>query len=81
MREKRQMTLPQDVVHAAGLKIADQVEWRFEEGEIRGKKLVPDDSETLDLSDLDPKTLAPKAGKITQQSIVKAVRADRDSQR
>ncbi len=40
VREKRQTTLPQDVCEAAGLKPNDQVNWRFEEGEIRGRKLV-----------------------------------------
>jgi bifunctional DNA-binding transcriptional regulator/antitoxin component of YhaV-PrlF toxin-antitoxin module len=41
MREKRQVTLPQEVVEAAGIKIDDQVDWRFEGGEIRGRKLTP----------------------------------------
>jgi hypothetical protein len=40
VREKRQVTLPHDVFEAAGLKIDDQVDWRFEAGEIRGRKLV-----------------------------------------
>jgi len=38
---KRQTTLPEDVCQAAGIRIHDQVDWRFEEGEIRGRKLVP----------------------------------------
>jgi bifunctional DNA-binding transcriptional regulator/antitoxin component of YhaV-PrlF toxin-antitoxin module len=41
VRQKRQTTLPQDVCEAAGIKPNDQVEWRFEDGEIRGRKLVP----------------------------------------
>ena len=41
VRAKRQTTLPEDVCTAAGIRIHDQVEWRFEEGEIRGRKLVP----------------------------------------
>jgi bifunctional DNA-binding transcriptional regulator/antitoxin component of YhaV-PrlF toxin-antitoxin module len=41
VRAKRQTTLPEDVCAAAGIKIRDQVDWRFEEGEIRGRKLVP----------------------------------------
>ncbi len=41
LREKRQTTLPQDVVEAAGLKPNDLVDWRFEDGEIRGRKLEP----------------------------------------
>jgi bifunctional DNA-binding transcriptional regulator/antitoxin component of YhaV-PrlF toxin-antitoxin module len=40
VREKFQVKLPQDVREAAGLQIDDQVEWRFEDGEIRGRKLV-----------------------------------------
>ena len=41
VRAKRQTTLPEDVCQAAGIKIRDQVDWRFEAGEIRGRKLVP----------------------------------------
>jgi hypothetical protein len=41
VRAKRQTTLPEDVCQAAGIQIRDQVDWRFEEGEIRGRKLVP----------------------------------------
>ena len=41
VRAKRQTTLPEDVCLAAGIRIRDQVEWRFEQGEIRGRKLVP----------------------------------------
>ncbi len=41
VRAKRQTTLPEDVCQAAGIRIRDQVDWRFEEGEIRGRKLVP----------------------------------------
>ncbi len=40
VREEFQITLPQDVREAAGLKVNDQVDWRFEGGEIRGRKLV-----------------------------------------
>jgi hypothetical protein len=41
VRAKRQTTLPEDVCQAAGIRVHDQVDWRFEEGEIRGRKLVP----------------------------------------
>ena len=37
--ERRQTTLPVDVSEAAGLKPGDHVEWRFEDGEIRGRKM------------------------------------------
>jgi len=39
IREQRQTTLPADVSEAAGLKPGDRVDWRFEDGEIRGRKL------------------------------------------
>ena len=38
--KKRRMTLPESVCEAAGLKPHDQVEWRVEAGEIRGRRLV-----------------------------------------
>src|SRR4051794_11560981 len=41
MREKRQVTLPQEVCEAVGLHPGDQVEWDVEQGIIRGRKLVP----------------------------------------
>jgi len=80
MRENWQFTLPQAVVQAAGIKVDDQVDWRFEAGEIHGKKLGSETAGILDLEDLDPKTLAPKEGKPTRESIVKAIRADRSRQ-
>ncbi len=81
VREKRQVTLPWEIVQAAGIEVDDQVDWRFENGEIRGRKLAPEATAVLDLEDLDPKTLAPKRGKVTRESIIKAVRADREGQR
>ena len=42
IRDKRQTTLPADVSDAAGLKPGDQVDWRFEDGEIRGRKFLPE---------------------------------------
>ena len=36
----RRMTLPESVCEAVGLKPNDQVEWRVEAGEIRGRRLV-----------------------------------------
>ena len=38
--KKHRMTLPESICAAAGLKPNDQVEWRVEEGEIRGRKLA-----------------------------------------
>ena len=41
VREKRQTTLPSDVCEPAGIEPGDQIDWRFEAGEIRGRKMVP----------------------------------------
>ena len=38
--KKRRMTLPEAVCEAVGLKPNDQVEWRVEAGEIRGRRLL-----------------------------------------
>jgi bifunctional DNA-binding transcriptional regulator/antitoxin component of YhaV-PrlF toxin-antitoxin module len=38
--KKHRMTLPESVCLAAGLKPNDQIEWRVEDGEIRGRKLT-----------------------------------------
>lgn len=78
IREQRQTTLPAEVCEAAGLSPGDQVDWRIEDGEIRGRKIEPESCEVLDFDDLDPVTLAPKIGVITEESIVRAVREDRD---
>ncbi len=40
VRAKRQTTLPEDVCAAAGIQIRDQVDWRYQDGEIRGRKLM-----------------------------------------
>jgi bifunctional DNA-binding transcriptional regulator/antitoxin component of YhaV-PrlF toxin-antitoxin module len=78
VREKNQTTLPADVVEAAGLKPSDKVEWRFEDGEIRGRKLV---SQTEEKSRL---TLAKRngrhmlSGQISREEILAAIRADRE---
>jgi len=47
IREKRQTTIPEEVSEAAGLKPGDQVEWRFEGGEIRGRKLKPQEPRNI----------------------------------
>jgi bifunctional DNA-binding transcriptional regulator/antitoxin component of YhaV-PrlF toxin-antitoxin module len=39
IHDRQQTMLPDDVSAAAGLKPGDQVDWRFEDGEIRGRKL------------------------------------------
>jgi bifunctional DNA-binding transcriptional regulator/antitoxin component of YhaV-PrlF toxin-antitoxin module len=40
IREKGQTTLPAEMSEAAKLRAGDQVDWRFEGGEIRGRKLA-----------------------------------------
>jgi bifunctional DNA-binding transcriptional regulator/antitoxin component of YhaV-PrlF toxin-antitoxin module len=39
--KKRRTTLPEAICEAVGLRPNDHVEWRVENGEIRGRKLVP----------------------------------------
>jgi hypothetical protein len=39
--KKRRMTLPESICNAVGLKPHDEIKWRVEAGEIRGRKLVP----------------------------------------
>ena len=38
--KKRRLTLPESICDAVGLQPNDRIEWRVEEGEIRGRKLV-----------------------------------------
>src|SRR5665213_224718 len=38
--KKHRMTLPEAICEAVGLKPNDQIEWRVEDGEIRGRKLA-----------------------------------------
>jgi hypothetical protein len=33
------IAVPEDVSHAAGLRPGDQVDWRFQDGEIRGRRI------------------------------------------
>ena len=78
VREKRQVTLPGDVFRAAGLKINDQVDWRFEDGEIHGRRMVPEQVEVLDVDDVDPVTLFPKNRRVSIESVLDAIRKDRE---
>jgi bifunctional DNA-binding transcriptional regulator/antitoxin component of YhaV-PrlF toxin-antitoxin module len=83
IREKRQTTLPADVSEAAGLKPGDQVEWRFEEGEIRGHKLVRQPAPRRILGKLvkrgDALILEAPGIKVDPEAIAAAVREERDS--
>jgi bifunctional DNA-binding transcriptional regulator/antitoxin component of YhaV-PrlF toxin-antitoxin module len=82
IREEPQTTLPADVSEAAGLKPGDQVDWRFEEGEIRGRKIAPQSEPRrivgklfrrggLLVCDTDGLTISP-------EDIARAVREERD---
>ena len=57
--EERQTTLPEEISEAAGLKPGDHVEWRFEEGEIRGRKVKPQEPRTIKAR------LVKRAGRLT----------------
>ena len=75
--EKNQTTLPSDVVQAAGLKPRDQVDWRFENGEIRGRKLVSK-TEQPRLTLVKRKGRHMLSGNVTREDILAAIRADRE---
>jgi len=45
VRDRRQTTLPKDVLDKAGIGPKDQVEWSFEAGKIIGRKLVPQEED------------------------------------
>ena len=83
VREKFQVTLPHDVRQAAGLKVNDQVDWRFEDGEIRGRKLVPQSEPRRIVARLVRKRghliFEAKGAKITPEAIAQAVREERNS--
>jgi hypothetical protein len=49
--ETRETTLPAEVFEAAKLKPGDKIEWRFELGEIRGRRL-PNESAPLHMGRL-----------------------------
>ncbi len=79
VRDRRQTTIPADICKAAGIQTSDQLDWRFEDGEIHARKLVRETAEVLEADDLDPHTLMPKDGsQFVEQSITAAIRADRE---
>ena len=82
MREKRQTTLPADVCVAAGITVHDQIEWRFENGEIRGRKLLARAPRTVvgKLVRRDGVLVLDTAGlAIAPEDIARAVRDERDA--
>ena len=52
--DKRRTTLPQSVFEAAGLQANDQIEWRVEQGEIRGRKVGAESAEPFPPGSLFP---------------------------
>jgi len=82
--EKRQTTIPQEVCEAAGLEPGDKVEWRFEDGEIRGRKLGPAPEPKRIMARLVSRGgelvfEAPPGIKIEPEAIAQAVREERES--
>jgi bifunctional DNA-binding transcriptional regulator/antitoxin component of YhaV-PrlF toxin-antitoxin module len=84
VREKRQVTIPAEVADAAGLRINDKLDWRFEDGEIRGRKLVPQPGPKRLVGKLVKRGNGlfleiPKGYKLAPGAIEKAVREERDA--
>jgi hypothetical protein len=82
VRESRQTTLPADVCEAAGIRVNDQVDWRFEAGEIRGRKLESESAETvieIGREDVEPNHMLPPGWKMTGAECAAAIRDERDS--
>ena len=78
LREKNQVTLPTEIVEAAGLTpTKDRIDWRFEAGEIRGRKL-----EKRQVPIVRPRRIKGRLRgadvKLSPETIAAAVRADRD---
>ncbi|HEX3800980.1 MAG TPA: hypothetical protein VH413_19970 [Verrucomicrobiae bacterium] len=78
VRKKNQTTLPADVLAAANIQARDQVEWRFEDGEIRGVKLIPKKNEAPRLTVVKRKGRHMLSGKLSREQILAAIRADRE---
>ncbi len=66
------------MVEAAGLRVNDQVDWRFEDGEIRGRKLIPADEEKRPLKLVRKEGFLMLEGDLDRQEILAAIRADRE---
>ena len=74
--------MPAGGCETAGLKSGDQVDWRFEDGEIRGRKLAPQAGLRRIVARLitkDGALVADTSGlTIDSEAIAKAVRDERD---
>ena len=84
LRKKRQITLPDEVCNAAGVRVNDQVEWRFEAGEIRGRKLhaIPTHKVIIHQPNLVMRDghLVFDAPEVPPEAIAQAVREEREDQ-
>ena len=80
VREKGQTTLPVEVSEAAGIKPGDQIDWRFEEGEIRGRKLAMNPRKIVGklVQKGDALVLEAEGFSIDPEAIAAAVREERD---
>lgn len=78
VREKGQPPLPADVCEPAGVMPGDQIDWRFEAGEIRGRKLKPSRPLVLDIGDVAKGGILPKGMKFNPEDIAAAVREERE---
>ena len=79
VKEQGQATLPADVLKAAGLKAGDQVDWRFEEGEIRGRKVAAEPRIVSKLVRKNGALVCDTDGlQIDAEDIAQAVREERD---
>jgi bifunctional DNA-binding transcriptional regulator/antitoxin component of YhaV-PrlF toxin-antitoxin module len=82
IEEKRQTTLPPEVSEAAGLQPGDKVDWRYEDGEIRGRKLISEEPRVIQgkLVMRDGQLVLDTTGlAIDPEDIGRAVREERDS--
>ena len=79
VRERGQATLPADILEAAGLKAGDQVDWRFEQGEIRGRKVAAEPRIMIKLVRKNGASVCETDGfRIDPEDIARAVREERD---
>jgi len=83
IREKGRITLPQEIRQAAALETGDQVEWKVQDGEIRGRKLVAPSGRKRIFGKLvrrgNALVVDLKGFKVEPESIVKAIREDRQN--